>query len=834
MKRKFILFMLLLCVTTMWAQGDYEYRYWFDYDDSKGVVTGTSPTPSWDMTIDVSQTTPEMHSLHIQVTDTAGNWGNAVTRYFMKMPLQDEYTLYYQIDNGTSTAIPFTDVATLDIDVSSLSDGIHSISCSIRGIEDYNTTTINRYFYKASVLDSISPIECYIYIDDKLHSTQQMPANGGILDFDIETDSLSAGLHSLSIQALMPNDIVATARKSMFYRVYTNEEIDATRCYCAIDGVVDSTDVHKIKDNMFVFDIDATKLDIGMHTLEVNVVNRYGYINYKDNSIFYRMPTDADLSSVACYYFVDGDSKNTKVCESVDGIFDFDVDVSNIPDGLHTLTYILKGDNPRLQSVQSVLFYKYSGISRYEYWLNDDYENREIVKLDRPQDPFTLITLLEVDAVPVRTEMFHFEESEGIPTVYAMNTITLNFYTDEQMVSHSSDYIDYSVYEVIDSIVDISFLKSHTQTIPAHNKINWYKFYTLQDDTVSLYTNRACRLQLFDAAGNVLYSAEGDSATIGGDVCIPYSANYYVALYEVSDEENDITLNYRHKKIATVQGDANGDGKVSVADIVVIGNYIMGVENEKFVVEAADVNGDGRVSVTDIVKVGNLIMDSTYPTKSLLRKALMNIDAYGLSTLSVDEAMCDDANTRQVNIYVNNDEAFTAMQMDIIMPNGAVVTDAKLSDRATSDHTILLNNKRTDATRIMSYSLSNDNFTGKHGKVVTLTVETDDEFDGGEIVIDNIILAQDNGKEQLVRPINYQMSRPSDVEQLRNEGNITIEVENRDIVITVNSDCVASISYMDGKSINVELTAGRNAIATLGSGVYIVNVKDTVEKVIVK
>ena len=831
MLRKILSIIILSTVVlTTVARDSYEYRYWFDYNDSNGVFTGTSSTAQWNMIVDARHVSPTLHTLHIQVKDEAGYWGEVVTKYFIK-PNTIYSTLCYQVDNGKVKSLPITNSAIIDIDASLLNDGIHQLCGYVVSSEGIMSIPFSRYFFK---IGQIEDIMCNIYIDDILYDT--IKVNNNLIDLEIDMESLSVGIHNLTIHTRTSNKELLNTYSNLFYREAKISEMAASRCYYAIDGGIDTTNVQSLKDGGFIFDIDVSKCNTGLHTFYANIVNNNEETIHTYTSCFYRSAPLTDISSAKCYYRIDNMGNGFIEAEGKNGVFDFDVDATQLDRGLQKITYFVKEANGICTPLQVAFFFKHekTGIRLYQYWLNDDYENREIVKLDRPQDPFSLIRLLEVDAVPVRTEMFHFEESDGIPTVYAKNTINLNFYTDEQMVSHSSDYIDYSVYEVIDSIVDISFLKSHTQTIPAHNKINWYKFYTLQDDTVSLYTNRACRLQLFDAAGNVLYSAEGDSAMIGSDVCIPYSANYYVALYEVSDEENDITLNYRHKKIATVQGDANGDGRVSVADIVVIGNYIMGVENEQFVVEAADVNGDGRVSVTDIVKVGNLIMDSTYPTKSLLRKALMNIDGYGLSTLSVDEAMCDDANTRQLNIYVNNDEAFTAMQMDIIMPNGAVVTDAKLSDRATSDHTILLNNKRTDATRIMSYSLSNDNFTGKHGKVVTLTVETDDEFDGGEIVIDNIILAQDNGKEQLVRPISYQMSRPSDVEQLRNEGNITIEVEKRDIVITVNSDCVACISYMDGKSINVELTAGRNAIATPGSGVYIVNVKDTVEKVIVK
>ena len=57
-----------------------------------------------------------------------------------------------------------------------------------------------------------------------------------------------------------------------------------------------------------------------------------------------------------------------------------------------------------------------------------------------------------------------------------------------------------------------------------------------------------------------------------------------------------------------IEGDANGDGEVNVADIVEVVNYILGKPSAKFVHIAADFNGDGEVNVTDIVKIVSIIM----------------------------------------------------------------------------------------------------------------------------------------------------------------------------------------------------------------------------------
>ena len=59
-----------------------------------------------------------------------------------------------------------------------------------------------------------------------------------------------------------------------------------------------------------------------------------------------------------------------------------------------------------------------------------------------------------------------------------------------------------------------------------------------------------------------------------------------------------------------VRGDANSDGRVNVADIVAIANYILNNPSARFNATAADVNNDTRVNVADIVGVANLILSA--------------------------------------------------------------------------------------------------------------------------------------------------------------------------------------------------------------------------------
>ena len=57
-----------------------------------------------------------------------------------------------------------------------------------------------------------------------------------------------------------------------------------------------------------------------------------------------------------------------------------------------------------------------------------------------------------------------------------------------------------------------------------------------------------------------------------------------------------------------IVGDANDDGRVTVADIMAIANYILKVPSATFNDQSADASGDGRITVADIMAVANIIL----------------------------------------------------------------------------------------------------------------------------------------------------------------------------------------------------------------------------------
>ena len=60
---------------------------------------------------------------------------------------------------------------------------------------------------------------------------------------------------------------------------------------------------------------------------------------------------------------------------------------------------------------------------------------------------------------------------------------------------------------------------------------------------------------------------------------------------------------------SVIKGDVNGDKRVSISDVSILRNYLLGKNPEKYDEKAADMNGDGRVSISDVGKLVNQLLN---------------------------------------------------------------------------------------------------------------------------------------------------------------------------------------------------------------------------------
>ena len=61
-------------------------------------------------------------------------------------------------------------------------------------------------------------------------------------------------------------------------------------------------------------------------------------------------------------------------------------------------------------------------------------------------------------------------------------------------------------------------------------------------------------------------------------------------------------------------GDVNGDGTISVSDVMALVSFILDIKTDNFIIENADINGDGLYSVTDVTILVDLVLEGNVGT----------------------------------------------------------------------------------------------------------------------------------------------------------------------------------------------------------------------------
>lgn len=118
------------------------------------------------------------------------------------------------------------------------------------------------------------------------------------------------------------------------------------------------------------------------------------------------------------------------------------------------------------------------------------------------------------------------------------------------------------------------------------------------------------------------------------------------------------------------------------------------------------------------------------------------------ATLDIDDFSIRNGETKEVAVKLTGDVDFTAFQADITLPAGLEVVGDFVLNRGV-DHVLTSRVQSNGAIRLLSYSLTNKNYTGNSGDAfVTFQVKAADDFRGNhQIAINGITFTTSAGNE---------------------------------------------------------------------------------------
>lgn len=614
--QKVILFLLFLCAHGIArGQAAYDYRYWFDGRDNDSH-SGTSTTPAWQLELDLSGLSQNFHSLHFQVKDTV--WSSPVTRYFLKVPEKGTKTFTYWFNNDYTRASQITSGSgPVMLDVDKLTDGMHLLHMMYNENGE-NSLPRTAVFWKQPITGQLS---YRLWTDNDRSSLQSGAYTGQPVEVDVS--DLEDGFHILHAQVEAAGT-ASTPYTKMFIKVPQTIGVDYLNCIFMVDSKVYKQEKVPTSTGIVHWEFDASDIPQGLHKAQGLIVTPSGVASNLKEGFFFRTMTTAEKASMQCYYSIDGDTHRTQAGKLSGDLFHFDLDVSELTDGFHRISYMLMADNGMSSKVMSAFFIKTplggNGIMQYNYWLNENEDRMQVVRLDKRTNPFKLITLLPVETCPIRSSCFKLEIEDGQPVVYARNDLHMRFYDVSGRLTEATErYTDYNVSQTVEDIEPLTDEKgSVSSKRPEENGILWYSMPAAIGDSIAIRSNQACTVQIFAPDGEEVYTASGaESVAYGG--CHAYqNGTYYIALHDVTSTSTaDINLEYQHiDKYAVLSYSPDEIGAATgYFHIQLLGNGFDKLKRASLVLENESITADS-IMVNDI---SNTTLEYFIPNTTITR-----------------------------------------------------------------------------------------------------------------------------------------------------------------------------------------------------------------------
>ena len=590
-----------------------QLRYWFDDDGSVKTTTQMKGT----QTLDASALTEGLHTVHYQVVDENNNVADVSSALFMKLNSQASATaakqLRYWFDDDASTLKTITATGGAQtLDASNLMDGLHTVHYQVVGSDNAAYHIVSALFMKmGGGSETVTAKKLMYWFDDETAITT-VDVSGGVQMLD--ASRLMDGLHTLHFQVLCSNGMLTSATSALFMRM--NIDAQATTARQLRYWFDDAQTATTTSITAGATTLDAKQLTEGLHTVHYQIVDSRGAVCPPSSALFIKMDaaTQATQAQRLRYWF-DDDATTLKVIDVAKGTQT--LDVSTLLTGLHTLCYQLVDSEGKVSTPYTRLFMKafdkvvpdgQNRVVKYQYWLNSNSQAMQTVTLNAAANPYTLISLLPMPKEPIHSDCFHFEMTNGKPTVYAKNIFHIRFHDAAGYFADGDrPFIDYSVKQEVTGATPLDRLKTNTISTPGDNQIHWFSFKAELGDTTAFKASQATTIQVFAPDGEEVYSVSGSESVTFGGIHTWQEGTYYVALHDVTGSKPTVSLDFMHlAKYDVVRQDVNVVGNGGISTITFDGNgfkdlYAVTLYNSKgdsIKAEAIGFQNDAVVSLT--------------------------------------------------------------------------------------------------------------------------------------------------------------------------------------------------------------------------------------------
>lgn len=214
-----LLAFLVLCSVTQVVA--YQYEYWFD-DTYTNVTRASFDGNTTSLEIDLADKQPGLHFLSMRVQESEGQWGG-ISRYmfYLQSPAEAQsatisgYEYWFDTDySNRKTVYNSTAPTSLDVDVNTLSQGLHFLNFRVIGAAGQRGGLSRYMFYLDNSYSECSQVE--YWIDENYADVQSVPVDANSLELSIDITGLTKGEHVLNVRGVTSDGKYATLKGIKF------------------------------------------------------------------------------------------------------------------------------------------------------------------------------------------------------------------------------------------------------------------------------------------------------------------------------------------------------------------------------------------------------------------------------------------------------------------------------------------------------------------------------------------------------------------------------------------------------------------------------------------
>ena len=260
--------------------------------------------------------------------------------------------------------------------------------------------------------------EYWMDSDYSKHTTTKSTAEE--LNLSIDISKLSSGVHFLNFRAQnTKGDWSTFSRYLYFIPEAASPDAKVTDYQYWIDGDYSGKKTAKVSSGDIAINVDISKLSVGVHYFNFRAKNSDGvWGNLSRYLFFVPEPVSVDATVTDYEYWLDGEYSGKQTAKVSSGDISIAVDISKLSVGVHYYNFRAKNSDGVWGNLSRYLFYvpetvnENSSIVFYEYWLDNDYSAKTVVK-NTSGDVFASIDVSQVEA-GVHYFNFRAKNSEGI------------------------------------------------------------------------------------------------------------------------------------------------------------------------------------------------------------------------------------------------------------------------------------------------------------------------------------------------------------------------------------------------------------------------------------